>query len=68
MSGAKVQYMRALMRLTSPRLRGEVGSPLAIRMRGAIRESRYAMNALHSNPRHASGERWNWQPHAILTK
>jgi hypothetical protein len=65
MSGAKVQYMSALMRLTSPRLRGEVGSPLAIRVRGANRESRCVESPFQPNPLPGSGERKS-QPRAIL--
>jgi hypothetical protein len=35
---------------TSPRLRGEVGSPLAIRVRGTIRESEFVESPPHPNP------------------
>ncbi len=44
---------------TSPRLRGEVGSPLAIRVRGTFRESEMAVSPSHPNPLPASGEREN---------
>ena len=42
---------------TSPRLRGEVGSLSAIRVRGAIRESSFAVSSPHPNPLPAGGER-----------
>jgi hypothetical protein len=43
---------------TSPRLRGEVGlRASAIRVRGAIRESDYAVSPPHPNPLPAGGER-----------
>jgi peptide/nickel transport system ATP-binding protein len=44
---------------TSPRERGEVGSPLAIRVRGTIRESEIAVSPPHPDPLPASGEREN---------
>ena len=49
---------------TSPRVRGEVGSRFAIRVRGTIRESGYVVGPPHPSP--ASGERESDQPRAIL--
>jgi hypothetical protein len=51
---------------TSPRLRGEVGSPLAIRVRGTIRESECVEGPPHPDPLLASGERENYQPRVTL--
>jgi hypothetical protein len=60
--------MSARSLLTSPRLRGEVGSPLPIRVRGAIRESEYVERAPHPDPLPAkSGEREMAPARAILT-
>jgi len=51
--------------LTSPRLRGEVGSPAAIRVRGALRESESVESPPHPDPLPARGERES-QLRAIL--
>jgi hypothetical protein len=42
---------------TSPRVRGDVGSPLAIRVRGLVRESEYAVKPPHPDLLPARGEK-----------
>jgi hypothetical protein len=59
--------MFRLVLFTSPRVRGEVGSPLAVRVRGLVRKSEYAVKPPYPNLLLARGAKEFAAPRAILS-